>query len=135
MCDNATNNAILILNRTNILPEFILRNFSLHFPAAYLLIKCIEELLPRRRSGEYSALILLTAKVAQVKYALMRTVERDAHTVKHLNEFWRSLDHSFDSELIRKEVTAVYRIIKMLVNTIVFALCVHTGIHAALCTE
>ena len=135
LCNNAADDAVLVLDRTDVFPELILRDLALDLPTTHLLIQCVEELLAGRRASKHGALVLLSAEVAQIQHALSRTRKRNAHAVKHLDQLRCCLNHALNGELVSEEVAAVDRIVKVLVDTVMLALGVHAGVHAALCAE
>ena len=132
LCDDSAADTVFILDDPDEFPELILLDAALDFPAANLLVQCIEKLLARRRTGKYRALILLTAEIAQIQHAFCRAGERHAHPVKHLDELRRCFDHALYRKLIGQEVAAIYRIVEVLVDGIMLALRVHAGVDAAL---
>ena len=132
---DTTADAILVLNDFDEFPELILGYAALNFPATNLLVQSIQQLLTSSGTSKAGTLILLTTEVTQVKNTLWSTSERYTHTIEHLNELWSSLNHALYSQLVSQEVTAIYGIIKMLINGVMLTLGVHAGIDTALSTE
>ena len=79
--------------------------------------------------------MFLPAEISKVKHAFSRPRERHAHAVEHLNQLRRGFNHALDGDLVSQKVAAVNRVVEMLVNAVVFALGIHTGVDAALRAE
>ena len=133
--NDTTANTVFVLDDFDEFPELIFLNAAFDFPTANLLVESIEELLASRGTSKYRTFILLTTEVTEVEDAFSRTRERYAHAIEHLDEFRSSLNHAFYSQLVSEEITAVYRIIKMLINGVMLAFGIHASIHTTLCTQ
>ncbi|MNZ69901.1 hypothetical protein D3C78_882170 [compost metagenome] len=78
--------------------------------------------------------MLRSAEASEVKQALRCTAEHNAHTVHQVDNTRRSIAHRLNRRLIRKKVSAVNRIIKMLPRRIAFTFCINGAVNAALRT-
>src|SRR5690606_31432457 len=114
------------------LPMLILRNQTRRFPAPYLLIQCIQQLLTGCRACECSAVMLRSAEAAEIKQAFRSPVKHNAHPVHQVNNTWSRLTHCLNRRLVCEEVPAVYRIVKMLPRGVAFALRIDRSVNAAL---
>ena len=105
------------------------------FPAANLLIQRIQQLLACRRAGKCRTVILRAAETAEIQQALWSTAEHNAHPVHEVDDAWRRIAHRFNRRLVRKKVSAVYRIVKMLPGGVAFTFRINRAVNAALRTN
>ena len=127
--------SIAFTNDTKKLPEFEFSNLAGDFPAAYLFIKRVEELLSGCRACIGRAVMQRSTEAAEVKQALRCSVEHHSHTVKKVDDARCSITHCLDERLVCEEVTAIAGVIKVDGRRVAFTLGVHCTVDTALCTD
>ena len=128
LADRAPAPARIVEHRFQEVPELPLLDLSLHFPAADLLVKRIEQLLAGGRPGEGRSLEERTAKPPLIAKTLGSAVERHAQTVHQVDDPRAPIGHFLDRRLVLQEVAAVDRIVEML--PLVVALLPRQGVDA-----
>ncbi|MNJ40954.1 hypothetical protein D3C77_358590 [compost metagenome] len=77
-------------------------------------------------------MVLRTAETAEIKQALRRPVKHNAHPIHQVDDARSRFAHRFNRRLIRKEVSAVHRIVKMLPRGVTFTLRINGAVNTAL---
>ena len=115
LCNDPLADPVRIEDRTEKLPVLILRNPAFALESAHLLVKGVDELLPRGRAREVGALVERSAEEPKVALALKRAVEGDSHPVEQVDDLRRPVRHLIHRRLVREKVAAVDRFIKVLI--------------------
>lgn len=116
----------------NEFPSNIGAHLAFNLKGAHLLVERIEELLTGCCTGKGSASFLRTAESAQVKQALRGSIEHNAHTVEHVDDFWGGFAHGAYLWLVRQKVATVNGVVEVLVYRIAFAFGVQSCVYASL---
>ena len=95
------------------IPEFVLRDLAVDFPAADLLVEGIEQLLAGRRAGEGGALEQRAAEAALIAKTFRRAIERHAQPVHQVDDPRPPLGHFLDGRLVLQKVAAVDRVVEV----------------------
>ncbi len=103
----------LVLHDAQHLPAFELAHQAGRLIAADLLVECVQQLLPGGRARECGAMMLGAAETAEVEQAFGRAIEHHAHPIEQVDDRRRRLAHRLDRRLMRQEVAAVNRIVKV----------------------
>jgi hypothetical protein len=106
-----------------------------HLEAAHLLVKRVEELLPRRRPRERRPVEEGPAEPTKIEQSLWGSVEGNPHAIEHVDNTRRSVGHPFDRRLVRQEVTAVHGLLEVHLRGVAFALRVHAGVDSPLSAD
>ncbi len=97
------------------LPELVLVDLALGLVPPRLLVERVEELLTRRRAGEVGPLEERAPEQAEIASALVRPVERDAHSVEQVDDPGCPVCHLEDGVLVGEIIAAVEGLIEVLV--------------------
>ena len=78
--------AVVVEDRAEKIPEFVLRDFAGHFPAAHLLVERVEQLLAGGGAGKGGALEERAAEAALIAKAFGRAIEGDAQPIHQVDD-------------------------------------------------
>ncbi|MNO58965.1 hypothetical protein D3C76_495410 [compost metagenome] len=129
---DAAAHALVVQNDREEFPVLAFGDHAFSFPAANLLIQCIQQLLAGRCTCKSCPVALRAAEPAEVEQTLRRAVEHNAHPVHQMDNARCGLAHRFDRRLVGKKVAAVYGIVKMLPRRVTLAFGIHCTVNAAL---
>ena len=104
---------ILVQNQAEKLPIFILVDQTVRLPAADLFVQGVEQLLPRRRSGEGRALEQRPAEPPLIAEPLRRAVKRNPQPIEQIHDLRTPIAHLLHRRLMLQEVAAVDRVVKV----------------------
>ena len=94
-------------------PKLVLLYLTRDFPAADLLVQCVEQLLPRRRAGKCRPLEERAAEPPLVAKTLWRAIERNAQPIHEIDDLGAPFGHFLDRRLMLQKISAVDRVIKV----------------------
>ena len=106
--------AVVVENRAEEIPEFVLRDLAGHFPAAHLLVQRVEQLLAGGGAGKGGALEERAAEAALIAKAFGRAIEGHAQAIHQVDDPRRPIGHFLDRRLMLQEVAAVDRVVEVL---------------------
>jgi len=129
---DAVADTLIVDDRGEELPGFVLGDLAFRFVAPHLLIERVQQLLARGGAGECGAVVKRAAKAAKIQQPFRGTVERNAHAVEQVDDAGRGLAHGFHRGLVGQEVAAVHGVVEVLPGGVAFTLQVLGGIDAAL---
>src|SRR5690242_177447 len=107
-------------------------DFAFGFMAAHLLIERVQQLLPRGGAGKSGAVVKRASEPPIIEQAFRRAVEHHAHAVEQIDDSRRGFAHALDQRLIREEIAAVNRVVKVLPGGVAFAFLILRRVNAAL---
>ncbi len=129
---DAVADALVVDDRGEKFPGFVLGNFAFGFVAAHLLVERVEQLLAGGGAGEGGSVVERAAETAEVQQSFGRAVEGNAHAVEQVDDAGRGFAHGLHRRLVGEEIAAVHGVVKVLPGGVAFALQVLGGIDAAL---
>ena len=111
--DAAAADAVVVEHRGQKIPELVFGHFAFDFPAADLLIECVEQLLAGGRAGERGPFEERAAESALIAKTFGRAIEGDAEPVHQVDDSRTPVDHFLDRRLMVEEIAAVNRVVEM----------------------
>jgi hypothetical protein len=92
----------------------------------------VEKLLAGGGSSESGAVVESATEAAEIEEPFGSAVEGDAHAVEEIDDSGSGFAHGFDGRLIGEEVSAVDRVVEVLIGGIALTLEILGGVDSAL---